>query len=615
MALKPTGRKALLMVAALMVGGCRLMVEPTTVPPAAVTTTETTVPGPSQVYEVLAIASHPNGTQLRVDRIEVLADSVVVSGAITNGSLYGISVHRGLTQLRSDRGDLAVLIDRLAASEIVPGEELAFTLRFTALPDPAAVTLILNSGQGGSLANPNTATPSFELGPLRLDPESARPPLPEPVPIRRAVVAPSGIELQIEGINFTENRIGVWVRISNPLPAEARIAPTFGPSLIVDDLGNRYPLVLPADEGWLTIPAGTARSGVLSFAGRIHPEAKVLNLGINTGSGGGVVGNVIRPELLAPGIPLTGQNVAAPLPADLSIGQARDHPAGVHIEVSRLAFSPIGAEMTVTITNSRNDGVTLASAPTYLIDDLGNRQALVALFNNPQLAVPARTTVEGTFAFVGRVSDHASEISIVFNAGQSTDDASTRQPSFNFGPFPLQRPDDPVEPVEARLFAVGAHSRLVADNIAVSQIDQITQTLRRFGAIEVEGGFQLTLPDSILFDFGSAQLRPDAAQALTLLAEVLRYFEGDQVVIVGHTDSVGSATANQRLSEQRAQTVVQALIGDQGIAAGRLTAEGRGASEPVAPNRLPDGTDNPEGRALNRRVEIVVLTTRDLPSY
>ncbi len=86
------------------------------------------------------------------------------------------------------------------------------------------------------------------------------------------------------------------------------------------------------------------------------------------------------------------------------------------------------------------------------------------------------------------------------------------------------------------------------------------------------------------------------------------------MLVVGHTDSIGSASQNQRLSLERAQNVVDALASTLGIDTARLQAEGRGDAEPVAPNSNPDGSDNPDGRQLNRRVEIIVLTTRDLPS-
>ena len=169
------------------------------------------------------------------------------------------------------------------------------------------------------------------------------------------------------------------------------------------------------------------------------------------------------------------------------------------------------------------------------------------------------------------------------------------------------------QPIEPRVFAVGTRSRLVDDALASSEVEQITQTLTQFNATPVDGGFRLTLPDSILFDFNSSELRPDAAQSLALIADVLRYFQGDQVIVIGHTDSIGSESYNQRLSQMRAESVVATLVADHAIPSSRLSAEGRGADEPIGPNTTADGEDNPEGRQLNRRVEIVVLTERALP--
>jgi outer membrane protein OmpA-like peptidoglycan-associated protein len=74
----------------------------------------------------------------------------------------------------------------------------------------------------------------------------------------------------------------------------------------------------------------------------------------------------------------------------------------------------------------------------------------------------------------------------------------------------------------------------------------------------------------------------------------------------GHTDGKGDASYNQNLSERRAKSVRDWLVKLGGVPAARLTARGFGMSHPVAPNAKPDGSDNPPGRQLNRRVEIRV---------
>ena len=79
-----------------------------------------------------------------------------------------------------------------------------------------------------------------------------------------------------------------------------------------------------------------------------------------------------------------------------------------------------------------------------------------------------------------------------------------------------------------------------------------------------------------------------------------------KIEIGSHTDSRGSDAYNQRLSQQRAQSVVNYLVG-KGIPRKRLAAKGYGESQPIAPNENKDGSDNPEGRQMNRRTEFRIV--------
>ncbi|WP_048728922.1 OmpA family protein, partial [Kytococcus sedentarius] len=117
-------------------------------------------------------------------------------------------------------------------------------------------------------------------------------------------------------------------------------------------------------------------------------------------------------------------------------------------------------------------------------------------------------------------------------------------------------------------------------------------------------GTVITLEDSILFDFGKSDIRPDAAQTLSKLATVLNDAKVPAAHIYGHTDSVSDEAFNQKLSEDRANAVKNDLS-KNGVSA-TLDATGYGETKPVAPNENPDGSDNPAGRALNRRVEIYI---------
>ena len=115
------------------------------------------------------------------------------------------------------------------------------------------------------------------------------------------------------------------------------------------------------------------------------------------------------------------------------------------------------------------------------------------------------------------------------------------------------------------------------------------------------GVTSITLSADVLFDFGKATLTPVAARKVAQLAARLRQARG-AVTVVGHTDSVGTPAANLALSLARAQPVRAALLTGLPGRAAQVVASGRGELAPVAPDMT--GTDNPEGRAKNRRVVI-----------
>ena len=118
-------------------------------------------------------------------------------------------------------------------------------------------------------------------------------------------------------------------------------------------------------------------------------------------------------------------------------------------------------------------------------------------------------------------------------------------------------------------------------------------------------GTAISLDAGILFDVDSYQIRPESNEVLASLARVLSQAGAPKATVAGHTDSVADDAYNQTLSEQRAQAVVDALRAS-GATSTQLTAVGYGETQPVAPNTAPDGSDDPAGRQLNRRVEIMI---------
>jgi outer membrane protein OmpA-like peptidoglycan-associated protein len=119
---------------------------------------------------------------------------------------------------------------------------------------------------------------------------------------------------------------------------------------------------------------------------------------------------------------------------------------------------------------------------------------------------------------------------------------------------------------------------------------------------------RIELPADILFDFDKADIRPSAADARHRAAALLREHAKGVVRIEGHTDSKGKPAYNQGLSERRAESVRRWLVEREGLATMQFATQGFGATRPKVPNTRPDGSDDPDGRQTNRRVEIVFTT-------
>ncbi|WP_322094804.1 OmpA family protein [Paraburkholderia bannensis] len=153
------------------------------------------------------------------------------------------------------------------------------------------------------------------------------------------------------------------------------------------------------------------------------------------------------------------------------------------------------------------------------------------------------------------------------------------------------------------LFSLGASVSLVALLSACSGLDRDHEiALNQATGIEVTqgpNGVELRLPENVLFDFDQSALRADSTPALNRAVVLLKRSE-KPVIVEGHTDNVGTHEYNMQLSEARATTVAGALE-ERGIPALRVTTKGYAYDHPVASN------DTPEGRARNRRTEIVIV--------
>lgn len=183
-------------------------------------------------------------------------------------------------------------------------------------------------------------------------------------------------------------------------------------------------------------------------------------------------------------------------------------------------------------------------------------------------------------------------------------------------------------PVSVRVLGDGAYLKLYADGRRLANVPNAAFMRGRgiFVAVEARDGeanavyiTRIRIAESdisvydalaatgrwatqgILFASGKATIRPESAPALKAIAAALTGHPDLRIRIEGHTDNVGSAEANLRLSEERAAAIRAALVSEHGIAPERLEISGLGDTKPAADN----GT--PEGRSSNRRVEVVKL--------
>jgi outer membrane protein OmpA-like peptidoglycan-associated protein len=150
--------------------------------------------------------------------------------------------------------------------------------------------------------------------------------------------------------------------------------------------------------------------------------------------------------------------------------------------------------------------------------------------------------------------------------------------------------------------------KLDARESEIARNRELIEELKRknVDARETNRGVVVNLPD-VLFEFNKSSLTSDARTKVRDIADVLdgQRVRNRPVSVEGHTDSIGGDEYNQRLSERRAETVASSLE-TEGVSSNRVRTRGFGKKYPIAPNKNSDGSDNPGGRAKNRRVEVII---------
>ena len=136
------------------------------------------------------------------------------------------------------------------------------------------------------------------------------------------------------------------------------------------------------------------------------------------------------------------------------------------------------------------------------------------------------------------------------------------------------------------------------------QAKELEQNIKGAKVERVGEGIQVTFESGLLYDFDSDVVRPEAKTNLRELAASLEKYPGSDLLIVGHTDPLGSEAYNQTLSERRANAAASYLR-SQGVSGSRIATRGLGETEPIATN------ETEAGRQANRRVEVAIYASKE----
>lgn len=136
------------------------------------------------------------------------------------------------------------------------------------------------------------------------------------------------------------------------------------------------------------------------------------------------------------------------------------------------------------------------------------------------------------------------------------------------------------------------------------ELDPLAKLRQEFRAVDTAKGLAFDLSGDVLFEFNQAGLRAEAAPSLQKLADLIRLMK-KPVRLSIYTDNKGNVDYDRKLTEYRAKMLKAALV-QRGIRAATIQSAGYGQARPKAANVNPDGSDNPKGRDINRRVEVLI---------
>ena len=553
--------------------------------------------GGGVVLEAHDMQVEASGVQLRVERIVQRHDATFVRLAIVNGSEEDREVpHHEVARLTLPDGTthepIAAFPDR--GVRLATGEGSVVVLTYP----PTVGPFDLEVGVDGLLTSPFSRLVGFEFNDL--DPATVVTGLQPDAALAAVGTHPNGTQIELDGIRFTPDRIGVRIDVRNGSEIELWL---FGAhdTYLEDDLGNQYrALVKPNGNSFFELGPESSLTGVLTFVGRMDPRATSFSIIVN--QGGLLTNYLANSPAFVLGPFDVGSDQAVDVPVDVGVDATIDYANGLTATLSAITFDERNIRAQMSIVNEGGEQVNFNEGLTYVVDSEGiTYQA--QLEELPDLVLSPGEGFEGEIVFSGRLQPAATSLRLTVNHGAPVWHA------FYFDPIEVERS---TSTAVLSSFEVDDLSTFEIGSLETSSVSEIAVAIAEFDGVEVEGGVLLTLPETILFDFGQSTLRPEATTSVALVSDILDYYEGDDVLVVGHTDSVGDDASNVALSEARANSVLDGLVA-HGVSLDLLSIDGRGESEPVAANELADGSDNPDGRQLNRRVEIFITTDRGIP--
>lgn len=471
----------------------------------------------------------------------------------------------------------------------------------------------------------------------------------DPTAIERRLVHPDGVSIELQRIEFRAASIVLSARVTNPGDRAVRL--NRARSMLLDDgaHGVHY-LSPPADNPELRIPARTQLSGDLVFVGPLASAARGLTLSSNSG-----IGTRDNPYDDAPvfeaSLPIESSGASGG-------GMAQSHPDGAALVVRRVVATPAACLLSLLATNGNDQTIVLnQNASFVLIDDHGAAAPLEAPADNRELVVPPDDRLDADLLFDCRHINAAGTLTLISNRGTAgtPDNPYDTLPVFTLklpvehstaalpensrasvAPIPRSHLSAAAAPVTAAPPASSSPAAVAppppppaspamppsaaatAPNPAASSTASAPVPARSHKPIsaaqleaalraeKTDRGLRLVLPADALFQSKEGELDDAAVSPLTTLSELVAAIKPRQIVVIGYTDSVGDDAANLTLSRERAHAVALWLTTHAAKARPHFIEEGFGRTRPVAPNHNADGSDNPEGRAANRRIEILL---------